>query len=61
MSKRLTKSEAVAKLNELADNPGDDPERTHGTADDVLLAYVPEDVREAYQAVVDASLWWACA
>jgi hypothetical protein len=52
---------AIEKLNELAALRGGDPESIHGMADKILLEYVAEDVRAAYQAVVDSCSWWATA
>ncbi len=49
---------AVARLDALS---GDDPEHAHGVADDVLLACVPTEVREAYERVVARCGWWAAA
>jgi len=43
----------------------DDPETVHGDADDLLLRYFRdkgyEDVVTAYEELVDACEWWACA
>ena len=38
-----------------------DPEKAHSQADDLLLALVPADVREAYQRVVERARWWGAA
>ena len=61
----MTTEEAVTALNALAQEPnkwGDtDPEVDHIRADEVLLAIVPTEVVEAYNAVVDRSGWWAFA
>lgn len=57
----MTKNQATKMLRHLADNPGGDPEHVHSAADAILLDYVPEDVRDAYQAVVDSCKWWAFA
>jgi hypothetical protein len=40
---------------------GDDPEHAHGAADDVLLACVPVEVREAYERLVARGVWRAAA
>jgi hypothetical protein len=58
MSNDLTSAAAVEQLDAI---PGDDPERAHGLADDVLLACVPAEVREAYERVAARCGWWAAA
>lgn len=60
MGKRLTKAEAIATLNDLAEN-GTDPEVMHSTADSTLLAYAPDEVREAYYNVILSADWWVHA
>lgn len=49
---------AVAALDAI---DASDPESAHGEAEDILLALVPDSVREAYKRVVDRSEWWASA
>jgi hypothetical protein len=49
---------AVERLNAIE---GGDPEGAHGEADQVLLALVPAEVREAYRALVARCEWWAAA
>lgn len=58
---KLTKLAAVERLNRIAAVSSGDPEAAHGAADEVLLAMVPAEVRQAYQRVVDACAWWATA
>jgi hypothetical protein len=60
MSERLTLTpgEAVFCLDTIS---ADDPEAAHGRADDILLAAVPVEVREAYKRVVDRCPWWGAA
>lgn len=58
--KRLTKAAVIASLGELAAQPFDG-ERKHSQADDLILAYLPDDVREAYDAVAKAADFWAFA
>jgi hypothetical protein len=55
----MTVEEAVAKLDAL-ETPGHrDSEGSHSEADDILLAVVPVEVREAYERVQDrADGWW---
>lgn len=55
---KMTKAQAIKALNAI---DGGDPEVAHSQADDILLAYVPEDVRNAYQALVKRCGWWASA
>lgn len=38
-----------------------DGESGHSEADRILLAYVPQEIREAYDRVVERSDFWACA
>lgn len=58
MSKQLSKREAVEQLNALDSGDG---EEMHAEADKILLAYVPEQVRQAYERVQDRANFWACA
>lgn len=51
-------SEAVAALDAIN---GHDPEGAHGEADEVLLAVVPAEVREAYERLAARCGWWATA
>lgn len=57
----VTAAEAIAALAAITERDAHDPETAHANADDVLLAFVPADVRAAYVRVVDACRWWACA
>lgn len=50
--------EIVARLDALS---GEDPERAHSEADDLLLKSAHEDVLAAYERVVARSDWWAHA
>jgi hypothetical protein len=53
----MTTDEVIAALDALQDI--DDPESQHGDADDLLLKYVPEPVRDAYNRVVKRTgSWW---
>ena len=56
---QLTTGEAVAELDSI--DPDGDPEAAHGRADDVLLAAVEPDVRDAYARLTGRSRWWASA
>ena len=49
---------AVADLDAI---DGTDPESAHAKADDILLALVPPDVREAYHELWDRCDWWVTA
>lgn len=52
----MTPEEAIQKLDAI---PGDCPEEGHYRADEILLALVPPDVRDAYNRVADrAGAWW---
>lgn len=55
---KMTAAEAVVALDELT---GLDPESDHLTADNILLAAVPQSVRVAYQGLVKRADWWAHA
>ena len=59
--KRLTKAAVISSLGELAAQEHLGGEVAHPTADDLLLAYVPDEVRAAYEAVVEAADFWAHA
>jgi len=56
---KLTKAAAIKQLQNVALLHFGDPEFAHSYADSILLQVVPEEVRAAYQAVVDACDWWA--
>lgn len=51
--KRLTSAQALAQLQQLAADPDItiDPECAHVEADRILLATVPQPVRDAYEAL----------
>lgn len=57
---RLSKAAVIASLGELAAQELDG-EQTHSDADKLLLAYLPDDVREAYEAVAKSADFWAFA
>ena len=54
----MTDPNPIEKLDAI---PGDDPERAHSAADDVLLSCVPADVAAAYRRVAARCGWWAAA
>lgn len=56
---KLKATTAVGALNALSGQ--DDPESDHSKADTILLATVPNSVREAYIELVKRSKWWASA
>jgi hypothetical protein len=58
VAQATSEQKAVEDLNKI---PADDPVVAHSTADDILLSLVSEEVRLAYQAVVDRCDWWANA
>jgi hypothetical protein len=65
MQVKMTTAEAVAALDALT---GDNPARDHDRADEILLAVVPDEVRDAYHRLSgdhyqeDArTAWWAWA
>lgn len=61
-ARRLSKAGVIASLGELAAQAGDlDGERLHSDADDLILAYLPDDVREAYKTVQAEAYFWAFA
>lgn len=60
-TERMSPEDAVRRLDEIAATYSDDPEVAHGEADDVLRAVVPAEVRAAYERVLSACTWWACA
>ena len=52
----MTPQEAVRKLDALT---GADPERDHLDADDILYAFAPREVKDAYDAAeTRANGWW---
>ena len=51
--------EAVEKLDALIGT--EDGEAAHAKADEILLEYVPQSVREAYERVQDSTGFWAFA
>ena len=51
----MTPAEAVAKLDQMT---GEYPGMAHSAADEILLACVPEDVRAAYERLVERTRWW---
>jgi hypothetical protein len=51
-------AEAVRRLDAIH---GGEPEGAHSEADEILLACVPLEVREAHQRLVERAAWWACA
>lgn len=57
----MTKDEAIKELQRIAREHSHDPEMAHVYADDVLLKLAGEEVYEAYESVVKACSWWACA
>lgn len=55
---------AVEQLKALKTKHGRDWERVHIDADEILLAQVPAEVREAYLELVafaEIHGWWACS
>jgi len=57
----MTKNEAVKLLAVIGERHQRDPEQAHALADDVLLAYVPDEVCTAYKLVVAKCAWWGAA
>ena len=58
----ISTERALERLEGLASGLyASDPEMMHVSADNILLALVPEEVREAYDRVVKAADWWAFA
>lgn len=63
----MTDEEAIAALDAIverqqaSEHPNADAEIGHGEADAILLAVVSPEVRAAYERVVEAMPWWACA
>lgn len=49
---------AIAALDTI--DPSD-PEAAHGEADAILLAYVPTELRDAYNRLVAATAFWVTA
>lgn len=54
----MEKQEVIEALNAIK---SDDPEAAHAKADELILAYVPEEVRAAYICVAERCAWWAAA
>lgn len=48
----------IRKLDAL---DGADPESAHCSADDLILDWLPEEVRQAYVRVAARCRWWAFA
>ena len=57
IGQRTTTDQVVAMLDGI-DAPG---ETDHHLADEILLHYVPPEVREAYERVVERSEFWVYA
>ena len=57
----MTKDEAIKELQRIAREQSHDPEWAHMSAEDVLLLLADEEIRAAYDSVVDACRWWAYA
>lgn len=55
----MTQDEAVERLRVIRLTKGDDPESAHAEADQILLAMVPEAVREQYEMVAEIGFWYA--
>lgn len=55
----MTEAEIILALSEIKE--GADQEEAHGKADDLLLEYVPETVKEAYEAACSrvGGFWYA--
>lgn len=51
----MDEAEAIAKLDAI---DGSDGEGAHATADEVLLALVSPEAREAYDRVVERADFW---
>jgi hypothetical protein len=52
---------APGVIEQLDAISGEDPERAHSAADDVLLSCVPVEVAAAYRRVGERCGWWAAA
>lgn len=54
----MTPEEAIEKLDEIDDG---DAENVHIVADEILLEYIPQDVRNAYNRVKNrvGGFWYA--
>jgi len=56
---------AVAELDRIASSCAGDPESAHSQADQVLLEFAEDmdclEVVKAYEQVINACRWWACA
>jgi hypothetical protein len=59
--RKIRETTAIDRLHAIRDTLNRDPEAAHSEADDVLLWLAGDDVAAAYQEVVDACGWWACA
>ena len=56
----MTPAEAAAKLDAITAEPGRDNELKHIKADNILIAMVPDEVREAYYRLTNkVDLWFA--
>lgn len=55
----ISVEEAVARLNAIV--PGADAEQEHVTADDIIIAALPVEIRAAYARVVQQASFWAFA
>lgn len=60
-ARRPTKATTIAALRDLAGPGAGDGEERHAKADAAILAYLPDDVREAYEAVAESANFWAFA
>lgn len=56
---KMTTAEAVAALD--AFDGTSDRERVHAAAGEILLQVAPKAVRDAYERLVERSVWWAHA
>jgi hypothetical protein len=57
----MTDEEAITKLKEITLWAKDDSESAHAYSDDILLKVVSSEVAKAYDDVIEAAAWWACA
>jgi len=55
----LAEAKAIQALNAIPG--GSNGEGNHAEADDILLATVSAPVREAYEALIERTSWWAHA
>lgn len=53
--------EILGRMDEAADNLGDDPEALHAALDDILLDAVPESISARYKEIQESADWWAAA